>query len=390
MPRLSKKYIHPQTNKQSVAMVEELVKMGLGAGGWIVAAYCHAAAAATSHESLLRDHRPPSHDDADGMMQSFYSNVAPTVALLSHQLRNYSFRSTLLAAGIPSALYALQGVLTYASYLNLDAVTYNGLTQWKVLSSALCCYIVLGQRQGFAQMLSLGILMISTTVFQGSWKYWFGNEKKNIVDATGGGNARTTTAGRAQRDYNRRLVLGVLPCIGATLLSGLAGAFSQRSLQTDQQQEECGMGHDGKAMHRDAYFYTMEISFLSALCLAFSMGMERAKHGITSERPRWANNDCKNVSDEENVRTSTTKNFFQHWTFATLLPISARASAGLLTALVHRHLGSVIKGFALVLGLVFSALLQFAIEGDALSGGQMVGTALVLLGSWLHFTNGPN
>lgn len=376
MPRLSKKYIHPQTNKQSVALVEELVKMGLGVGGWIATAYCHASASGTSRKSW---------QDDDNIMplisslQSFSSNIIlPTVTLLSNQLQNYSFQSTLLAAGIPSALYALQGTLTYTSYQNLDAVTYNGLTQLKVLSSALCCYLVLGQRQSLVQMLSLGILMISTIVFQGSWKDWFRKVTTSQVDATSGsghdvGSAVETTDERTNT-YNRRLVLGVLPCIGATLLSGLAGAFSQRSLQTQMS----GVEH-GKVMHRDAYFYTIEISLLSAACLAFSMGMEYVKNCF-SDRNR------KKTADIDNTTSTTT--FFQHWTYATLLPISARASAGLLTALVHKHLGSVIKGFALVLGLVFSALLQFAIEGDDLTGGQVLGTVLVLLGSWLHFTNG--
>jgi UDP-sugar transporter A1/2/3 len=374
MPRLSKKYIHPQTNKQSVALVEEIVKMGLGVGGWIVTTYCNAAAATTSNESLLVAPSP---------LQSFSSNFAATVTLLSHQLQNYSFQSTLLAAGIPSALYALQGTLTYTSYQNLDAVTYNGLTQLKVLSSALCCYLVLGQRQSLVQVLSLGILMISTMVFQDSWKDWFARETKTIDVVSGSGAMKSDRA----YDYNRRLILGVLPCIGATLLSGLAGAFSQRSLQT---QVGGGIGDGGgKMMHRDAYFYTIEISFLSAVCLAFSMGMEYVKNCISNRRRRMrANNDKSSTSDND-TSTSTTTHFFQHWTYSTLLPISAKASAGLLTALVHRHLGSVIKGFALVLGLVFSALLQFAIEGDDLTGGQVVGTVLVLLGSWLHFTNGP-
>jgi UDP-sugar transporter A1/2/3 len=144
-------------------------------------------------------------------------------------------------------------------------------------------------------------------------------------------------------------------------------------------------------MHRDAYFYTIEISFLSAACLAFSMGIEYVKNCISTRRRRTtsANNDKSPTDYDQSASTTTTTHFFQHWTYATLLPISAKASAGLLTALVHRHLGSVIKGFALVLGLVFSALLQFAIEGDDLTGGQVVGTVLVLLGSWLHFTNGP-
>ena len=86
------------------------------------------------------------------------------------------------------------------------------------------------------------------------------------------------------------------------------------------------------------------------------------------------------------VPSNPLPSFFQHWTYATLIPITTKATAGLLTALVHRHLGSVVKGFALVLGLVFSALLQFTLEGVDLTVGQLVGTALVLFSSYLHFT----
>ena len=130
-------------------------------------------------------------------------------------------------------------------------------------------------------------------------------------------------------------------------------------------------------MHRDAYFYTVEISFLSAACLVISMAAE-----CWQRRRNVAGASAKEVDDKCDTRKNS---FFQHWTYATLLPITTRATAGLLTALVHRHLGSVVKGFALVLGLVFSALLQFVLEGVDLSVGQLIGTALVLFSSWLHF-----
>ena len=328
MPRLSKRYIHPQTNKQSVALAEEIVKMSLGLGGWIMTSYVTA------------------NNDNNNLDTSL-----TTTTILSQELQNWSPSSTLIAAGLPSALYALQGTLTYTAYQNLDAVTFNGLTQLKVLSSALCCYLVLGRKQSIMQVISLGLLMMSTVVFQGSWKHWFVHKEKE----------KSTTTANIENN-NRHLLLGVLPCLTATLLSGLAGAFSQRSLQ-----KEVGR------MHRNAYFYTIEISFLSAVCLMFSMSMDwfrRYKSGSTLVKNK---DDCSQ--------------FWNHWTYATLLPIITKATAGLLTALVHRHLGSVIKGFALVLGLVFSALLQFALEGVDLSIGQLIGTALVLLSSWLHFTN---
>lgn len=342
MPRLSKKYIHPNTNKQSVALAEEVVKMSLGVGGWVISSYV-AASNANGNDSHIESLAP-----------------VTTASILFRQLENWSATSTLLAAGLPSALYALQGTLTYTAYQNLDAVTFNGLTQLKVLSSAFCCYMVLGKQQSMMQMVGLGLLMTSTVVFQGSWKEWFGR-KQDIPKAISRAN-----------DNNRRVLLGVLPCLAATLLSGLAGAFSQKSLQT-----QVGM------MHRDPYFYTVELSFLSAVCLVLSMGMEWWR-GCTARSTAKSKdgNDLKRNDDGSN-----STHFFQHWTYATLLPITTKATAGLLTALVHRHLGSVIKGFALVLGLVFSALLQFVLEGVDLRLGQLVGTALVLVSSWLHFTN---
>lgn len=314
--------------------------MSLGMGGWILASY----AAASENRDVSTD--------AD---KTLLSNASPrsTVTVLSQQLRNWSPFSTLLAAGLPSAIYALQGTLTYTAYQNLDAVTFNGLTQLKVLSSALCCYVVLGRRQSLIQILSLAMLIASTVVFQGSWKYWLENSRSNQLK-------------RQEFDKRRRLLLGVLPCLAATLLSGIAGALSQRSLQT-----QVGL------IHRNAYFYTVEISLLSAVCLVLSMGAQQVRDQA----------DRTTAASADDSQNSSSSRFFKHWTYATLLPVTTKATAGLLTALVHQHLGSVIKGFALVLGLVFSALIHFVLEGVDLTVGQVVGTALVLLSSWLHFNN---
>mmetsp|Transcript_21967 Transcript_21967/g.34449 ORF Transcript_21967/g.34449 Transcript_21967/m.34449 type:complete len:459 (+) Transcript_21967:151-1527(+) len=332
MPRLSKRYIHPNANKRSVALVEEVVKMSLGLGGWVLTGYA----------------------STKNIKATSATSFSTTMSVLQEQLQHWSPLSTLIAAGLPSALYALQGTLTYTAYQNLDSVTYNGLTQLKVLSSALCCYVILNKRQSVLQMASLGLLMLSSVVFQGSWKDWI--------------RKQTSSDNHSSNIKNRRvLLMGVLPCLTATLLSGLAGAFSQRSLQTQV----------GGQMHRDAYFYTVEISFLSAVCLVISMAAETWQGRRTVA--------CANVKELDDKCDTKKDSFFQHWTYATLLPITTRATAGLLTALVHRHLGSVVKGFALVLGLVFSALLQFVLEGIDLSVGQLVGTVLVLFSSWLHF-----
>lgn len=380
MPRLSNRYIHPSTDKQSVALAEEVIKMTLGLGGWILTsrAEAGAAVASSSLSGQANEFMSFGGDGANNIISTATATTTTTMSILSKQLEQWSPFSTLVAAGAPSALYALQGTLTYTAYQNLDAVTFNGLTQFKVLSSALFCYLLLGKGQSVKQTVALGILMLSTVVFQGSWKEWFLTWRKDNCERRNADKSITKRSKyfsreirQTQHSRNRRykFFFGVLPCLGATLLSGFAGALSQRSLQTQV-----------ASMERNAYFYTVEISFLSAVCLGISMCTNwswQQRQNSSNERPDGL------ISEKRN-------RLFRHWTVGTLLPITTKATAGLLTALVHRHLGSVIKGFALTLGLVFSALLQFIFEDKELTSGQMVGTSLVLFSSWLHFTNPSN
>ncbi len=353
MPRITKKYVSPKTNKESVALVEEVVKMSMGIGGFILS------------ECATTSSTTPASIGLVGLLQNCIANIQSATT-------HWSFHSSLLAAGLPSALYAVQGVLTYTSYQNLDSVTFNGLTQIKTLSAALCCYLVLGKVQSNIQIIALALLSLSTLIFQGFLDDFI---SLVITNKKNGGRKITTTSERqipnkeeivettVAVDTKKRLFLGIVPCLAATLLSGLAGAFSQRSLQTV-------VG----SMERNAYFYSAEISFFSAVCLLFSMISKKIK--MKTNHP-----EKSKKSGGESV------GYFDHWSWRTFVPIIVKATGGILTALVHKHSGSVMKGFSLVLGLVFSALLQTVLDGKDLTIGQVVGTALVLLSSWLHFTN---
>jgi len=364
MPRISKKYVSPKTNKESVALVEEVVKMSMGIGGFILT---ECAMGVTSISS------PTTTTTAASSLQS-------CVNILQNSLSNWSIESTLLAAGLPSALYAIQGVLTYTSYSHLDSVTFNGLTQIKTLSAALCCYLVMGKVQSKVQILALGLLSLSTMVFQGTLDLILkrssnggdSSEKSSTSNNTKSGNTLQKQENTTIIDGRKQLILGIVPCLAATFLSGLAGAFSQRSLQTV-------VG----SMERNAYFYSAEISFISALCLLFSM-MSKKIFDASSKNIKSTRSES--TKDVDTVNTNS-GGYFDHWTWKTFIPIIVKASGGILTALVHKHSGSVMKGFSLVLGLVFSALLQTALDGKDLTMGQLIGTALVLLSSWLHFTN---
>jgi UDP-sugar transporter A1/2/3 len=232
-------------------------------------------------------------------------------------------------------IYALQGVLQYVSHQHLDPVTFNGLTQTKTLSAAFCCWLIMGKIQSPVQMVALTILLGSALVFQGYIRM---------------GNKKTQTTAQRHENWVWR---GVVPCLGAAFLSGLAGALSQKGLQLT--------GIAG----RDPFLYTVEISFYSAITLWINMMRSNVFSKLEWEKQK------------------------AHWNFKTLIPIFVKASGGVITALVHKYAGSVAKGFALMFGLVLSSTLQSTLTQETLQPHQAAGTLMIMLSTWLHFTHPP-
>jgi UDP-sugar transporter A1/2/3 len=239
-------------------------------------------------------------------------------------------------------LYALQGVLQYASHQHLDPVTFNGLTQTKTLSAALCCWLIMGKLQSPMQIVALSILFGSALVFQGYLRL-------------GSNRSETETAWSPPSKRRDDWVLrGVVPCLGAAFLSGLAGALSQKGLQLT--------GIAG----RDPFLYTVEISFFSAITLCFSM----MRSPMMFSKVEWQKQKA-------------------HWNWKTMIPIFVKAAGGVITALVHKYAGSVAKGFALMFGLVLSGTIQQALSQETLQPHQVAGTLMIMMSTWLHFTHPP-
>jgi UDP-sugar transporter A1/2/3 len=280
---------------------------------------------------------------------------------------DWSFSSSVMVAGIPASLYAIQGVLTYSSYQSLDPVTFNGLQQTKIISAAIFCFLLLGARQSKVQVVSLLMLTLSAMLFQGRndvnmmsttcrilYKQLLGKENDDI-DGTMKKNDDLIIASKQQQQQEQQTKkqnksVGIITCLLATAISGLAGSLSQKGLQMT------GIGG------RNAYLFTVEVSLYSAICLLLSCSSRRRSKSLRLEE-------------------------FRKWNAGTVLAILCKALGGLLTALVHKYAGSVTKGFCLILGLVLTGAIQAVLDRKTLSTNQMVGTALVLLSSYLHFTN---
>jgi UDP-sugar transporter A1/2/3 len=330
-PRLSRKYISPKIKKQSVALVEEVVK--------------------TSFAAAI-----------------FFSKPNKEV---QSALKDWSLSSSLACAGLPAMLYALQGVMQYVSYQHLDPVTFNGLTQTKTLSAAFCCWLIMKKIQSPLQMVALSILFCSALVFQGYirletfWNKAYRNTEM-INDTSSSATTKrrvskkptkikavvvpTTNSSSKKDDWLWR---GVIPCLGAAFLSGLAGALSQKGLQLT--------GIRG----RDPFLFTIEISLFSAITLMINMLRTNFFSELDWQKQR------------------------AYWNWKTLIPIFMKASSGVITALVHKYAGSVSKGFALMFGLVLSNMIQLTTKQESLQSYQVLGTFMIMLSTWLHFTNPP-
>jgi len=356
-PTLSKQFIGAAVDKKAASLVEEIIKTALACG-------------------------------------LFFWGQSSSVRRAS--LHDWSLPSSLTVAGLPAALYAVQGVLTYTAHQHLDAVTFNGLSQTtKTVSAALWCYLLLGQTLSLRQCGAIGILCVAAVTFQG---YFLGGgggvrslllqrRRKNQEESTEASSCKSVAGSTADYWYK-----GIVPCLGATFLSGLAGSLSQRGLQM--------VGESGGG--RNAYLFTIEVSVYSTLSLLLSFVVDKLRRRTlppSRQDDAFAAPSASPQHHQQKVqqRAATTKTTTA-WTAQALIPITLKAAGGVLTALVHKYAGTVAKGFALVLGLVLSGLFQSAwrrqqdSEGGAtataaqLEPHQVIGTLLVLWSTWLHMT----
>mmetsp|Transcript_24315 Transcript_24315/g.57238 ORF Transcript_24315/g.57238 Transcript_24315/m.57238 type:complete len:335 (+) Transcript_24315:103-1107(+) len=240
-------------------------------------------------------------------------------------------------AFVPAALYSLQNIAALQAYQTLDALTFNVLNQTKTLSAALCCYLVMGRRQSFMQVISLFMLLISALIMEKLIPLDFlSQEKVHSIEIPGFESHHWTH--------------GVAPIMLASFISGLSGALSQKNLQAQ------GGG-------RNSYLFSMELCAASAMILFFSLLMS------------------------PDGRTIANEGFWNGWTMTTWIPIVTNSIGGIVVGLVTKYAGSVRKGFALIFGMFLSGLVQAFVTAEGVAMEQSVGGVLAALSLWIHATN---
>lgn len=250
----------------------------------------------------------------------------------------WNSRLCLTTVGIPAVLYILQNKFSLTAYQHLSPITYNVLNQTKTLSAAICCFLLLGQPQSKAQIGALALLFLSVLVMESNipWIGTTGNDEAVAI------KDEKTAAGQLQR--REYFVLGVVPVLLASAISGLAGALSQQTMQT-----------------RNSLLFQVELAGISIVFLAVDLLF----------RPKTNN---------------STQFWTDGWKLSTWIPVVTNAIGGILVGLVTKHAGAVRKGFALMLGMFLSGALQNQLEQQQkrVSVQQWMGGFLAGASLWIH------
>jgi len=268
----------------------------------------------------------------------------------------WNVKTWLTVAGIPAILYCIQNFATLIAYQNLSPLTFNVLNQTKTLSAALCCYLLMGKVQSKLQIVSLLTLFVSACVIEKivPIRFW---KKEDAADPKNEKSNDTGSKDVSKEANSDSHAQGIFAVLLASLISGLAGSFTQMNLQS----AKGGMGGG-----RNSYLFTMELCVVSLVFMLSSM--------LKSE-------------DGRQIRAN---GFFHKWTPTTIIPILTNAAGGIVVGLVTKYAGSVKKGFALIFGLLLSGILQAIMNDDGGDGRNkislehVVGGCLAGLSLWMH------
>ncbi|KAG2527192.1 hypothetical protein BBO99_00003647 [Phytophthora kernoviae] len=253
---------------------------------------------------------------------------------LGSVIKTWNLHDSLMASGLPACTYAIQNVLIQIAYQHLPSIVFNLINQTKLLSAALFLYFLMGTRFSFQQCFAM-LLLLSAAVLLSLAK-------------NGGGDDSAAPALSVE--------LGLVPVLLASLLSGLGSALTQRSMQQHK---------------RDAALVTMELSVYGSLFLMLPAIWSTIVKTPASESP--AVNVIKNLDK-----------VFEGCNYYTLIPVVSNALGGILVGTVTKHVGGVLKSFALICGIAFTAFVESYVYGAVLPQEVFIAAGLVAISMTIY------
>lgn len=257
---------------------------------------------------------------------AFFSIISDSPVERKKLITNWTLFDSIKLALVPATLYAIQNLFVQYGYAYLDSMTFNLLNQTKTLSAAFWLWIVLGSKQSFVQMFALLLLLAAAVVL-------------NL-------NSPTSLPTSITSD---KYQLGLAMVAGASMISGLSAALTQKGLVGDRK--------------RFPFFFSAELAVYGIIFLLINLIF---------------NNDIKGGS------------LFSNWNYYTLIPVVTNAFGGLIVGLVTKYAGGVVKGFSLIAGIIITGFAQFLLDGKPLGMKDLIGVVLVSVSIYLHSSYPPS
>lgn len=249
-----------------------------------------------------------------------------TIRKLNEEVYSKPYETSKLA--IPSGLYAIQNNLLFIALSYLNAATYQVTYQLKILTTALCCVLMLGKRIDKHQWVSLCMLAIGV-----AFVTWPSSDEVNKRLSTQTDNSWT------------QQLIGFGAVLMATLTSGFAGVYFEKILKTGP---------------TSVWVRNIQLAIFGTIFGLVIVGIF----------------DYKAVID---------KGFFQGYSTVVWIVIFLQAIGGLIIAAVIKYADNIIKGFATSLSIILSSVVSYFVLNDFTPSFLFfTGTVLVISATFLY------
>jgi solute carrier family 35 (UDP-sugar transporter), member A1/2/3 len=269
------------------------------------------------------------------------------------QLKNWNMHIALQTTAAPALIYVLQNYLNQAAVVVLDGVTFNVLNQTKIIWTALLVYLMLRRYQSRQQIVALTILCGAA-----------------VLMTTGKSRESDRATSVKTADDDAAFFTGAYQALIAAILSALAGTIIQRALQSQK---------------RNAYVVTVELSIMGELTILL-WTLTTADNGffskpaVSSLAPSGPNATTMTAV----VPSAEDGGLWAGWTIGTFFALVCQAGGGVLVGFVIKHCGNVEKSFAVVAGMIITALLEKQYNGKPFGVRGIVAIAMVATSTTMY------
>lgn len=243
-------------------------------------------------------------------------------------LHNVVVQPECLKIALPAGLFTLQNFLIFLSLANLDVMTFQILSQTKILSAALFSVWLLNRRLNAIQWGSLVVLTGGVFLAQ--------------YDSVRAGLTRAPSA-----DDHQHAVVGVISCIISGLSSSFAGVYFEKVVKTTPP----------SLAVRNIHLSVFGIPFALVSMLVL---------------------DVFNNQDPSGFR------YFRGYSSFTWLLVCIHALGGLLVATVVKYADNILKGFATAVAIAVSGFFAWIFWAYVPSFTFVVGCGFVMVSVVLY------